>query len=138
MTNDEPLFSSRPMARRTSKFSLATLFCVLTVSAILIAWFVDHRRLAAQIQPAQQKLMVAHRLSNASGDLVVQKLTSLFESRSIVYDPTTNMVLIWADKINQDRILMMLQYMDQPGTDVVESKTRASKLESNQPEIQIE
>ena len=82
--------------------------------------------------------MVAHRLSNASGDLVVQKLTSLFEPRSIVYDPTTNMVLIWADKINQDRILMMLQYMDQPGTDVVESKTRASNLESNQPEIQIE
>ena len=77
--------------------------------------------------------MVAYRLSSASGDLVVEKLASLFEPQTIGYDPTQNMVLILADKANQDRISLMLRYMDQPGTDVVESKTSASKLETNQP-----
>ena len=138
MTNEESPLNSSSETRRTSNFSLTTLFGVLTICAILLAWFVDHRRLSEQIPSPPKKQTISYRLTHVSGDLVTQKLSELFESETIVHETITNTLIVSAERANQERIHMILRYMDRQGTDFVEAKTRVSELKDDRPTTQIE
>lgn len=108
------------LRRRWTRFSLAWLLGVLTISAVLIAWLADHRRLVEQIGPQPQKTAVLYPLSNASARLASERLNELFQSERILPDPTSNAIIVNAERINHERIRMILLHIDRKGTEYIE------------------
>lgn len=121
---------------------LSTLLLLLTICAILVAWFVDHRKLRAQIEPPppKDKISMIYRLSNASSDLVAQKLAALYPEQHFLPGTTAILpgasqqqaaksVVVRIDVNLRDQIDIMMEYFDRQGTNLAENAKVAENLQ---------
>ena len=126
MTQQDSATFNNSLPRRKSTFSLATLLCVLTVCAVLSAWFVDHHRLAGRIAPSSKKTSTAYRLSNVSATLAAKELDEWLEPGTVIAETVSNSLIVTADETNRPRIESMIQYLDSTG--FANGKAAAPKL----------
>ena len=130
MTKQTMATSTNSLPKRNSTFSLATLICVLTICALLSAWFVDHQRLVTQIAPPSERLSTVYRLSNVSAELATKKLNEWLEPGTVIAETVSNSVIVTTDETNRLRIESMIRYVDRTGTDLVHDKIVVPKMES--------
>jgi len=88
--------------------------------AVVVAWFVDHRKLKEQIKPIERRTVAIYGLSNASPDHVVAELTRLYPKQKFTtdaagrYDETTEgvKVIVAASTSLYEQIGAIIQTLD--------------------------
>ena len=121
-------------------FQLSSMLLLITIIAILVAWYVDRSKLQAQIKPVEGKLAMIFRLSNASPNLVIGELKRLYPDQIFISGSsgiTSGMnqsdrersVIASIDQSLHDQIEIIIQYYDRVGTDMVEAAEHSLSIQ---------
>ncbi len=105
------------------------LLFLMTLSAVLVAWWLDHQRLMGLIPAQPQKQTNIFRLQNTDPDLLAAKLGEIFEDENFVPIPKSKSdVVATTSSSDFDKVRAVVQYLDRVGTDLV--KVAHSKTET--------
>jgi len=138
--------SNQPTHRSPSlwRIRLSTLILLVTIFAVLAAWFVDHRQLRAQIKPPEIKTVVVYKLSNASAQRVIDELTKLYPKQEFIHGSVgkpsgftksqqNNSVIVSSDTSVRDQIDIIMRHFDRKGTDLIDAEQTASEVLKQEP-----
>ena len=101
---------------------LSSTLLLLTTIAIALAWYVDHRRLKEIIGEPEIKMSAVYRLSNASANLVANRIDDLYDEKTAIVkgEPVSNSLMVCANQGALSQIEELVRQFDRQGTEFVE------------------
>ena len=123
--------TSNNSRRKWWQLGLSSLLLVVTIAAVLTAWFVDHHNLRSQIKPLERKFVAVCQLQNASPARVMSELSILYPGQRFVSGATGNpsgmtksqqdqSVIVSCDESVRDQIGIIIQHFDRKNTDMTD------------------
>jgi hypothetical protein len=92
---------------------LSILFAILTIAAIALAWWVDHRRLTRLLGPTE-KVVTVYRLRYIDATEIAATFTKMYGDQRIAPDAGRNGIVVFANDETHKQIELLLPLLDQP------------------------
>lgn len=101
-----------------SKLSLRDLFAVVTLAAVLVAWWLDHQRLTRQLQSRQYETR-AFQVTYSQSDDLAAVLRTMYQRDAesplgIASDARTNTVIVRSPAGKMSEVEKMILQLDGP------------------------
>ena len=111
--------------QRKRQISLSTLLLLVTMIALLLAWWIDRSALKAQIPEKPNRTTLVFTIQNGSAGAIAKKLQEIFDQNlvTLVADEATNSLIVNADQKKQEQIRIMFKHLDRIGTEYVSDLT---------------
>ncbi len=115
----DPNRVAQPPATSNFQFKIVTLILITTFVAVLAGWWIDHRRLAAQIPQPGEKTVVIYRLTHASARLAHRALLTYFvdDQCQTTIDEASNSIIVSAPPKRHEQIQFVLNQINRVGTE---------------------
>ena len=110
-----------------AQFRLRDLMLLVFFAALLVAWWVDRSNLKKQIPSEPITEVKSYSINNASTELIVQTLNSMYEEQ-ISAPFRKNKIIVECTPSQHIQILTILHHLDRDGTDIIVAK---SETETN-------
>ena len=104
--------TATPPTTRRPRVRLSTLLLIVTVAACLLAWWLDHQRLASQINTAEP-IIIVYRLQYLEAEDVSKIIQDAYKDQMLGVDANSNSLIVTATPDVHQKLELQLRTLDQ-------------------------